>query len=374
MAGAAAVASSRFNIRPDYLGEAENIPDFWISSVEEVSRFLKDKVRKGAVETIGKTAGGRPMRAVLYGNPREGKGTTTFSGSLGFRDVRAFLGPEHGKRVYWAMAAVHGAEFEGIVGTVNLLSILETGRDLRGREWPDITSAAKALDRLIIIPITNLDGRARVPLRMLRHRGTDYKVQEYFNTGGKPDGSLIGWPQCKEHIPLDFSTTQFPGGYPNDAGVNIQHDDFLGKRQPETEALLTLARRERPDLILNLHTGAHFLQPLRPFVDLALTPVFEDFYRRVNARLVPAGLQVPADPKREAVSAYNLDTALNLHCGALSITVESPSHGYSDSKKDGKPFLHTPDNLLDAQLMCHAEAMAFLAETGGRAWWTARKA
>jgi hypothetical protein len=287
--------------------------------------------------------------------------------------VRAYIGPGHVKKVYMAMAAVHGGEFEGIVGSVNLLSVLETGRDLRGREWPAIVDAAKALDRIIVIPITNLDGRARVPLRMIRHRGTDYKVQEYFNTGGKLDGSLIGWPQCKEHIPLDFSTTQFPGGYPNDAGVNFQHDDFLGKRQPETEALLALAGRERPDMILNMHTGAQFLHPLRPFADLALTPVFEEFYRRVNARLTRAGLQVETDPKHEGVSAYNLDTALNLHCGALSMTVESAAHSFSDAKMNGKPFVHTPDNLLDAQLICHEEAMVFLAKTGGRARWTAAR-
>jgi hypothetical protein len=30
------------------------------------------------------------------------------------------------------MACVHGGEFEGIVGVVNLLSVLETGKDLRG--------------------------------------------------------------------------------------------------------------------------------------------------------------------------------------------------------------------------------------------------
>jgi hypothetical protein len=32
--------------------------------------------------------------------------------------------------------------------------------------------------------------------------------------------------------------------------------------------------------------------------------------------------------------------------------------------------MHTPDHLLDAQLICHQEAMGFLAETGGRWRWT----
>ncbi len=372
-------APRKFAIRRDYLIEAENIPAFWVTSFEEVGSFLRERIRKGKVQVFGKTAGGRPMRAVCYGEPRKGTGTTTFSGSLGFGDVRAYIGPNYERKVYWGMGAVHGGEFEGIAGAVNLLSVLETGKDLRGREWPEITAAARALDRILIIPITNADGRARIPLRMIRHQGTNNRVQEYFNTGARPDGTNIGWPACKQNIPLDFSTTQFPGGYPNDGGVNIQHDDFFGKRQPETQALFDLAARERPDLTLNMHTGANFLHPLRPFLEPVLTPAFEELYRRVMTRLTTAGLQQTADVKKEAnasrerLSVFNLDSALNLHCGSLSVLVESPSHNFSSAKRGGEAFFHTPDNLVDAQLIAHQEAMKFLAETGGRARWTARK-
>ncbi|MDP2999572.1 MAG: M14 family zinc carboxypeptidase [Bryobacterales bacterium] len=368
-----------FPIRPDYLAEPDVIPRFWVSSFDDAGRFLNERIRKGAVRVFGASAGGRPMRAVFYGEPRKGNGTTTFSGSLGYGDVRAYTGPDHGKKVYLAMAAVHGGEFEGIVGAVNLLSVLETGKDLRGRDWPEIVAAANSLDRIIVIPITNADGRARIPLRMIRHRGRDETVHEYFNTGAKPDGTIIGWPQCKRNIPLDFATTQFPGGYPNDAGVNIQHDDFFGAVQPETRALFDLAARERPDLILNMHTGAQFPHPLRSFLEPALTPAFEDLYRRMMTRLTAAGLEragdpaKEADPARERLSTFNLDSALNLHCGAMSVLVESPAHDFSTAERDGKQFLHTPEHLLDAQLIAHQEAMKFLAETGGRARWTAKR-
>jgi hypothetical protein len=379
LAAPAALSAQRFPIRPDYLAEAEHIPPFWQGSFDEVSRFLETKVGKGQVRTLGRSAGGRAVRAVLYGEPRKGKGTTTFSGSIGFGDVRAYTGPDHGKKVYMAMCGVHGGEFEGMVGAVNLVSVIETGADLRGKPWPGITDIAKALDRIIVIPIANPDGRARVPLRMIKHRGTDETAHEYFNTGGKPDGTIIGWPQCKQHIPLDFSTTQFPGGYPNDAGVNIQHDDFMGARQPETQALLDLAATERPDLIMNMHTGAQYMHPLRPFVEPALTPAFEELYRRVMTGLTEAGLArtedvaKEANPAQERMSAFNLDTALNLHCGALSVVVESPAHDCSVAERMGKPFRHTPDLLLDAQLVCHQQSMRFLAETGGRAKWTQKK-
>src|SRR5687767_826232 len=137
-----------FPIRPDYLREHTSIPAFWLSSVEEVTRFLGRRIAKGKPAVIGTTAGGRPMRAALYGEPRRGRGTSTFSGALGDGDVRAWIGPDYERKVYFAMAAVHGGEFEGIVGAVNLLSVLESGRDLRGREWPEITAAASRLDRI----------------------------------------------------------------------------------------------------------------------------------------------------------------------------------------------------------------------------------
>jgi hypothetical protein len=367
------------NIPKDFLEQPRDIPSFWTTTVAEVQRLLETRVKAGRVETIGRTAGGRTMRAVVYGSPRTGKGTTTYSGSLGFRDVRAYIGPDSARKVYMAMAAVHGGEFEAIAGMANLLSVLETGRDLRGREWPEIVAAAKALDRVILIPIVNLDGRARVPLRMETYRGADFTVHEYFNTGAGPDGRILGWPQCKQYIPLDFSKTQFPGGYPNDAGVNIQHDDFLGRRQPETQALLDLTARERPDLILNLHTGATYPLMHRPFVEPALMPAWEGLFRKVQGRLAVEGLQrtrdagAEGDPKRSPLSTYNLDTALSLHCGALSTVIESPAHSHTSAKVDGKPRPFSADELVTAQLLIHVESMKYLAESGGRVLWTGGK-
>lgn len=378
-AGLAPQPPHRFSIRPDYLVEASPIPPFWLGAYDEIAHFLETRLRKASLRTIGQSAGGRPLRAAFYGQPRQGRGTTTFSGALGFGDVRAYTGPDHARKVYMALCGVHGGEFEGMVGAVNLISVLETGADLRGTPWPGITAAAQALDRIIILPLANPDGRARIPLRMIQHRGPDPTVHEYFNTGAKPDGSIIGWPQCKQNIPLDFSTTQFPGGYPNDAGVNIQHDDFFGARQPETQALFDLAALERPDLILNMHTGATFMNPLRPFVEPALSPAFDEIYRRIMTGLTQAHLArtenvaAESDPTRLRMSPYNLDTALNLHCGALSLVVESPAHDYSPAERLGQPFRQTPDLLLDAQLICHQQAMRFLAETGGRLAWTAKK-
>jgi hypothetical protein len=365
-----------FEIPPDYLKEAPDIPAFWISTYKEVYAFLDKTVKKGKIEVIGTTAGGRQMKAVTYGTPRQGKGTTTFSGSLGFGDVRAYRGPDHDKTVYMAMAAVHGGEFEGIVGMVNLISVLETGKDLRGKEWPQINEWASRIDRLILIPVTNPDGRERIPLRMELYRDTDFTVAEYLNTGGNVEGKITGWPQIKEFIPMDFSKPGFPGGYPNDAGVNFQHDNFLGKKQPETQALFDLTDREKPDLIINLHTGAVYMRMDRPLGEPALHTAFDTLFHYVHSELAVKGLQYTNDPAIEgnaavqaSTGAYNLDGALNWHCGALSVVVESPSHSFSGNRETQKRNIESPDNLLDAQLICHQQAMKFLAETGGRSKW-----
>jgi hypothetical protein len=371
------------NIPPDYLLEAANPPDFWVSTVDGVESFLRERVHKGEVEVIGVSAGGRPIRAVFYGRARKGKGTTTFSGAIGAGAMRAYFGPDFDNKVYLAMASIHGGEFEGIVGLVNLLSVLETGKDLRGRPWPEIVAASARIDRLIVIPIVNMDGRARVPLRMEAFHGTDGSIAQYMNTGGWPDGRLIGWPECKEFIPLDFSRTQFPGGYPNDNGVNIMHDDFFGARQPETQALFDLAARERPDLILNLHTGAgsesYYTRMLRPVAEEVLTPAFNGLYRAVQTGLTHAGLQgssdpaIEADPARAPKNVFNLDTALDFHCGALSVVVETPSHGYAGKDRQGGEVRQSADQLLDAQLIVQQEAMKYLVSAGGRVRWAGGK-
>jgi hypothetical protein len=368
-----------YHIPKDYLIQPNTCPSFWINTLADVHTFLDTQIKKGHVQTIGNSAGNRPIRAVFYGTPRQKKGTTTFSGSLGFRNIDKYLGTDANKKVYLGISGVHGGEFEGIVGTINLLSILETGHDLSGNIWPEITQSLKNLDRIIIIPVLNPDGRARVPIQQLTYRGNDYSVFQYFNTGAWKNGEQIGWPTCKEYIPLDFSQTEFPGGYPNDNGVNIQHDDFFGSPQPETRVLFDLTAQERPDLILSMHTGAplnnYHTRMYRPFIEPVLMPAWENLYRHTHTQLTKANLQathdiaLESDPNQQKMSVFNLDSALNLHCGALTTIVESPCPGYAAQSRDGSYVSHTAEEILLAQLICHQECMAYLAHTGGRIRW-----
>lgn len=373
------VGNTTYQIPQAYLEPPKEIPDFWISEIDQVTAFLYNTVKKGKIEIIGKSVSGRPIRAVTYGTPRGEKGTSTYSGSLGFGNISSYIGPDYNKKVYMSTAAVHGGEFEGIVGMVNLISVIETGKDLRGREWPEVNEVVKKLDRIVLVPITNPDARARIPARMLKYWGTDNRALEYLNTGGNADGSITGWPQVKEHIPVDLSKPGFPGGYPNDNGINLRHDDFFRNPQPETKMLYDITARERPDLIVDMHTGATYPHLLAPFNLPAVYPAFDTLYTKVQTRFNAEGLGGKKDPKEKVpvpsirTKDFSLEAALNLNCGALSVVFESPSHAFSglDSKK--QPVFLTPDQLLDGQIFLHTEAMKFLGETDGLSGWLSAK-
>jgi len=368
------VGNITYKVPRAYLEQPKEIPDFWISEIDPVTEFLYTVVKKGKIEVIGKSVSGRPIRAVTYGTPRGEKGTSTFSGSLGFRDFSAYRGADN-KKVYMSTAAVHGGEFEGIVGMVNLIAIIETGRDLRGKEWPEVNEVVKKIDRIVLVPITNPDARARIPVRMLRHWGTDKTALEYLNTGGHADGSITGWPQVKEYIPVDLSRPGFPGGYPNDNGVNLRHDDFFGSPQPETRILYDLTSRERPDLIIDMHTGAIYPNIHAPFNLPFLYPAFEGLFTQVQGRFNSEGLAVQKDAKEKIkvppfkTKDFSLEAALNMNCGALSVVFESPSHAFGKMNSKKEIVALTPDQLLDGQIFLHTEAMRFLGESEGLSQW-----
>jgi len=366
-----------FEVPTAYLEEAEEIPEFWVTTNEEVKEFLDTRIKTGKVRTIGYSAGGRPISAVFYGMPRAGKGTSTYSGSLGYRDIAAYRGPDHTKKVVLIMGGVHGGEYEPIMGVVNLLSVMETGKDLRGKNWERFNEITGSIDRMIIIPIMNPDGRNRVPIRMSPFRDMNYEVIEYWDTGGQPDGTITGWPDVKKHIPFDFKTPDFPGGYSNEAGVNIQHDDFMGEVQPETRILFDVTSREKPDIILNMHTGAVFPKIHRTFMEDDLNPIFDGIYTEILTGWTLAGfertddLDKETDPQHAINSPYNLNSALSFHCGALTFTMESPSHGFSSTRDSaGNMVIFTPDMLLDAQLIAYYRTLKYLSETGGLSHWS----
>ena len=51
---------------------------------------------------------------------------------------------------------------ESIAALQHLISLLESGRDLDGVEWPQLLESARQL-RLVLVPVANPDGRPAFP-------------------------------------------------------------------------------------------------------------------------------------------------------------------------------------------------------------------
>ena len=62
---------------------------------------------------------------------------------------------------------VHGHEVEGLTGLMNLIEVMETGRDLRGRDQPELRPSGEQC-RLLIVPSGNPDGTARFEPRSIQ--------------------------------------------------------------------------------------------------------------------------------------------------------------------------------------------------------------
>jgi len=227
-------------------------PEFYATSLARVEETLSG-LRRGAVKEIGRSAGGRPIFAVAYGDFEPIARVANLSSALAARTPAAFFGAEPRERqVMLITSAIHGGEMESIAATLNLISLMETGTDLKGEPWPDLLAMAARL-RLVLVPCLNPDGRARIP----SDDPTTWapEEEEKYRHGLHGDGSFITWPACMTPHPRDPKQDGFLGGYFNDAGVNPLHGVFLSPQvAPETHAALALALEETPDLVLDLHS------------------------------------------------------------------------------------------------------------------------
>ena len=245
------------------------------------------------------------------------------------------------------LAGIHGAEPEGVAGVLNVISLLERGCDLRGREEPELLDLLRAY-RLVILPCVNMDGRAISPDHL---RGCSFEEFRDASQGSWADGSLIGWLGSKEYFPLPLDRVRFPGGYPNSEGYNIMHDASPGNlRTAEAKGVLETVEAYEVDFLLNLHSGSEV-----PMVCVPGNLNYPENIRRgrricqaCHTALAEAGLRPSASGlPAEASNALTLNTLITLASGALALTVELPARGPA-----------TFDERLDAQYVILKTALA----------------
>ena len=295
-------------------------PHWWQVRVDEIGRAVR-AVRKGQVRQIASTPGGFAVWAVAYGPPQAPIGTATWALGSASRNLASYRTSEGGPQVVMLVAGVHAAEAEAVVGVANTISLLETGRDLRGVERPGLVELAGRY-RLILLPCVNMDGRAVSPDHL---RGASEEDFVRASQGAWTDGTNVGYPECKEYAPLPLEKVAHPGGYPNADGYNIMHDCCPGDlRTDEARGLLKLVADEQADLVLHMHSHSIGGQVLG--ASLLAYPLHVErchaYKQRVHDALAEAGLRpAPVHPIHQR-GGINLTLACTMASGALAITFE----------------------------------------------------
>ena len=309
-------------------GTMLKVPEFWISNLDHIDRQAKT-ARRAEVREIARSAGGRPLYAFAYGDKQIMESTANYSSACGAFD-RDCYAPLPGKKpVVLLLGAVHGAEVEGTAALVNLIHCLEEGKDLRGDENEALMKAAEDI-RLVIVPVCNPDGRARLPYESVL--GMTMKEMRYWFQGTWKDGSLCDYPRCKKVHPIKEASDHL-GSYFNDDGVNIMHDNFFRPMARETQAILGLADEEKADFVIQLHGGGNCLNCLLPthYVTKESLVAVHDLSVLCNERAKREGLaftvcDVPERESGETPPSFNLASALHHVCGAVSAVFESNQH------------------------------------------------
>ena len=226
-------------------------PPSYVTNPGAVARALASLERADVVD-LGRSVGGRPLTAVRYGafEPIDRRANHSAAWSAG--DPEAFFG-RRDKRAIVIVSAIHGAELESIAGVMHLISVLERGTDLDGVAWPAIARAAADL-RIVIVPIANPDGRARIPADDPLQWSA--REMEIYRHGADAAGEPVPWiPGCFSPHPQVLAERSVLGGYFNDAGVNPSHGAFLERAiSPEAHLLAELAEAETADTWLDLHS------------------------------------------------------------------------------------------------------------------------
>jgi hypothetical protein len=155
LAEARARIPTQHEIHAFWLGEFKGLAERW------------DRLAVGKVRTIAVSPGGRPVHLISYGKMESLPQDANFNSAIGALQPAAYRDKAARKKpVLFLLGPVHGHEVEGLTGLGNLIQIMETGLDLRGKAQPRILALGRRC-RLLVVPTGNPDGLARFEPRML---------------------------------------------------------------------------------------------------------------------------------------------------------------------------------------------------------------
>jgi hypothetical protein len=364
-------ASSQVAIEAGDPPNPKDIPDFYKSKLSDIDKEIQH-LKTGKAEVIATTPGGLPVYAVCYGTKDDFHSQANYNSAVAATNPVYFARKDRNtKPVVFFIGPVHGQEIENIVGLVNLIHVLETGKDYRGKEWASLKNKMEKC-RIIIIPSGNPDGRKRCPYDSFV--GLPTEIMTKYGQGTRMDGSLYGWPGAKAIHPMK-GDVKILGAYFNDDGINPMHDDFFSPMAAETKAILDMARSEVPDMTVSLHSHENKPRILPvSYVPWFMKERIQDLTRQLNDRFKRSGLPyIPEewigdpgieDEKFPPRSSFNLICALHQLSGTMAFTFEC-SHG-TVPEGQTEPFV-THSDIVDIQLSLYEEMLDYLLEN--RLYW-----
>jgi len=300
-------------------------PDYWKTRLEEIDDILKT-VKKGTVRVVAKSPGGRNVHLVEYGEKQDFNRTANYSSACGAGHPRFFADKKGKKPVIFIIGAEHGSEMEGIAGIMNLIQMIETGKDFKGDSVPFLAECIQHC-RLLLMPVANPDGRARFPYDTLN--GVLYEDFRHYAQGRwKHNGELCLYPMCKEIHPIKEASSVL-GAYFNDNGYNLVHDDFFGKMQPETQAIFDICDAEAPDFTLHLHGGGNVKNEIAHanHLPLYVKEIIQDLKARAavehEKHNLPALCNEISYDDNFPPRPFNIMSATYYACGTISVLYES---------------------------------------------------
>ena len=128
----AACTSQTRRFAPYVIDDLEPRPEFWKVRTAEIMSIC-ESVEVGRSEKIATTPLGYPVYAVFYGDFSEEAPQSNWSAGNSSNKSSSYLGDVSSRpQTIMFAAGIHGSEPESVAAAVNMISLLETGKDLKG--------------------------------------------------------------------------------------------------------------------------------------------------------------------------------------------------------------------------------------------------
>ena len=231
------------------------VPSFWLSNFARVHNYLKLNLATGKLHTAGTSSLGYPVNVIEY----ERKGCVKLM----------------------VMGGTHGHEPGGVATVMNLIHLLETGKDMAGQPHDTLLKLLQKA-HLFLVPCLNPDGRTVCPDTFYA-QGID--TCTIYASGLQKNGSIIPYDsESKEPLYyFDPKNALFMGGQFNGAGYAINRRRSCDSSDAvEVQAVLDFVRHLGLDAIIDLHAcGYNFAFQARSH-EAPYWPVVREWQRRAE--------------------------------------------------------------------------------------------